>query len=730
MDVQFPNNRIAKRTILVFAMLLLTGAAGGDTSHTLSLENEGAVPGSAIGRNVPRAPDKEECGHEDEQRNDSLRRRHKFSGKIEGRVLDAVTGRGVPGVFVQLERDRDGRRCISEPTNASGHYFFKVALSDADGESFHAQTLALDYADALGSGTLFLGRPLKIDFRAALRPTATVRGTVTDADTELPVVGATVAVACVPACNGTRHEPAITGADGRYELRGVPFSPTGAIESATPITVTVPENNNRCYSASQSLEVDDFDVIGNIRLKPSSPCVQPRLLLPPSCGTPPPTDDKFGRLVTWCLGPANETDVATNPNNGMHIVVVAKDYSLGKDIGNTCKNAPKVDNVWRVWTGVYTSFDGGVTWSNDLLPGFPGDTRPTGVPNQQCMSDPVIAFTPNGELYLAALAWGASHRTGLLVEHNLILARSPDSGLTWDIRNIYPGFTDTEYADKPWLAIDPEYATNRTLYVGWHLFSARLQTFIGGKLTTVIDRNPAAPLLSHEAIPGIRYAPAPVVLRDHSVVVAGRGSWCDGEPGSVSCVVVSRKKATGHWDDDAANLGSFGMSKDLLPTIAVDRSRGRTDGNVAVAWSDGGELRVSYSSDIQRGGRTWNPVNPPGPSIDAVKPTGLLPRVAISPMGIVGVLYYDYNNTTKKLSAHYLSGGRSGEPVWRTPVPLSGAFSPGSPPNPTTFNQRGEVFIGDYVGLTFGGFGNPIRTWADGRHDRSDIFFKSEPPRL
>jgi hypothetical protein len=729
--------------MLACVVLLIARGAAGDGLHALSGGIESPAGDPLSDGSVPDALTVDECN-----RDGGGPERHAFSGKIEGRVLDSITGRGVPGVFVQAERNRDGRRCVSEPTDASGHYLLKVTLSDPDGEPFRARTMALDYADASGSGTLFLGRPLRLDFRVALRPTATVSGTVLDADTDTPVANARVAVACLPACNGIRHPPALTGPDGRYELRGVPFSPTGPVESGTPISVTVPASvmSSRCYPLyPERLDINDFDVTRDILLRTTLPCGIVPLPPPPpprpaSCATPPSTIDNNGRLVTYCLGPANETDVAVNPQNPRNIVSVAKDYSLGEDVGNTCTTPTHRTTKWEVWTGVYTSFDGGVTWSNDLLPGFPGDNRPTNVPSQRCMTDPVIAFTPDGkELYLVAMAWGAPvrrifHPELPLREFHLILARSNDGGVTWlNIQSIYRGFTTIRWPDKPSLAIDPDYASNGTVYVAWDLVPEPNELDQRPQLTTVINGE----VVSLEDVPGIGSLPTVAVLKDHSVVVIGLGSRPATGAGC-GCIAVSRRTVAGNWVPNGSLIGFYSYGETsatsnnyravVIPTVAVDRSGGPSDGNVAVAWHTGSppssmpavfsSLKVAYSSDIKMGGSTWNPVDPPA----ATGPfQQVLPRVAVSPLGVVALLYYeDALSGTTPLTARYLGATGSGQPVWAAPAILSVPFSPAK-----MFHQTGDVFIGDYVGLSFDSAGDALATWADGRRDRSDIFFKS-----
>ncbi len=667
-------------------------------------------------------------------------------GKIQGRVLAATTGPGIPGVLVRAERDRDGARFLSDFTNPSGHYMLKVPLSAPAGDAFHIRTLAFGYTDAVGAGTASLGKPLSLDLKLTLRPTGIVSGTVTDAATGLPVANATVAVSCLPACNGIDHPPALTDANGRYLLRGVPFSPNFGVESGTPVAASMlaclpsglyyPQIADR-VAVDGPANTEDFILKAVQCGSPLPPPVVTTPPPPPSCvGVPIGTIDDHGRLVTSCLGPANETDVAVNPTNPLNIVSVAKDYSLGLDSGNTCAEPIHPINKFYVWTGVYTSFDGGISWANDLLPGFPGDNRPTNVPNERCMSDPVVAFAPNGELYLAALAWGAPSMN--LKKSDLVLAKSVDGGQTWVyINSIYSGFTTGAWPDKPELAIDPNYATNDTVYVGWDLVTEPSET-VDSKLTKVVN----GAVASTEDVSGILSFPMPVVLRDGSLVVSGIGSQCDASStGADGCVAVSRRSASSPpWSTALAGYfvegalpTSDGYRADVIPTLAIDRTGGPNDGNVAVAWHSGSgtapsttgnfQLKVAYSPDVKNGGSTWNEVDPPPDS----GRHQVLPRVGIDPLSEVVVLYYeDLLTGTTPLTARLIVAPEAGQPtVWGTPTILSVPFSPAF-----MFHQTGVHFIGDYVGLALERFGTltdssiALATWADGRNNRSDIYFK------
>src|SRR5207244_8004446 len=89
-----------------------------------------------------------------------------------------------------------------------------------------------------------------------------------------------------------------------------------------------------------------------------------------------------------------EPTIAIDPRNPSIIVAGAQDLRL-------------VSAGEHRWHGFYRSTDGGQTWTNILLPGFPGDTSPEGLASPlhawNATSNPVLTFDRNGNLYYAVL---------------------------------------------------------------------------------------------------------------------------------------------------------------------------------------------------------------------------------------------------------------------------------------------------------------------------------------
>ena len=93
---------------------------------------------------------------------------------------------------------------------------------------------------------------------------------------------------------------------------------------------------------------------------------------------------------------ANETTLAISPANPNFVAVGANDYGM-------------VPVTLDVWLGFYVSDDGGATWFNTMVPGFPSDTSGAGLASPLLgldgSGDPVVRFDAAGNLYAAGIAF-------------------------------------------------------------------------------------------------------------------------------------------------------------------------------------------------------------------------------------------------------------------------------------------------------------------------------------
>ena len=109
---------------------------------------------------------------------------------------------------------------------------------------------------------------------------------------------------------------------------------------------------------------------------------------------------------------ANETTVSISPRPSPVTGAVGDLVAAG---ANDYRMVPRTADVWF---GFYLSFDGGGTWFgtppfpngfNTMVPGFPTDTSPAGTASPlkglDASGDPVVRFGPDGDLYLAGIAF-------------------------------------------------------------------------------------------------------------------------------------------------------------------------------------------------------------------------------------------------------------------------------------------------------------------------------------
>lgn len=106
-------------------------------------------------------------------------------------------------------------------------------------------------------------------------------------------------------------------------------------------------------------------------------------------GTPTPSFDAQNRQ-------SNETTTAISPVNPSIVAAGGNDYRMLTVTGD-------------VWLGIYVSSNGGATWFNTMVPGFPSDTSPAGLVSPllglDASGDPVVRFDGDGNLYVAAIAF-------------------------------------------------------------------------------------------------------------------------------------------------------------------------------------------------------------------------------------------------------------------------------------------------------------------------------------
>src|SRR5882757_260888 len=118
-----------------------------------------------------------------------------------------------------------------------------------------------------------------------------------------------------------------------------------------------------------------------------------------------------------CDTAQNETTIAVNPANPRNLVAGTNDYRLF----NTREARNDGSGI------AYTSFDGGRTWKDVLLPHLTFQTGSTGtLSDMDSAGDPAVAFGPHNTVYYANLVFSRLNNGS-----GVVVSKSKDGGLTW-----------------------------------------------------------------------------------------------------------------------------------------------------------------------------------------------------------------------------------------------------------------------------------------------------------
>jgi len=413
-----------------------------------------------------------------------------------------------------------------------------------------------------------------------------------------------------------------------------------------------------------------------------------------------PFDEEFGNVRVTVGGKhadrnTNEPYIAMDPDDPNHMVAAGNDYST-----------PKGD----VWVGYYWTFDGGRTWNRSFIPGYFGDTRPDGLLSPLNVygpaggtGDPVVAFGPGGEVYIAGIAFQRS----MVGPNTIWVARSDDGGRTFPWDQIYTDIIIGEgvaaFHDKEWIAVDPN---NGNVYITWSWFT--------GLSTAQIA-------FSRSTNGGQTWSPVKFISETLNMEIGVQGSQVVVDSQGrihVTWIDFDRNVLRYTWSDDEGdawggpvdvcevdpipyNLNNGTYRTPTLPSMKVDTSGTASDGTLYVTWNDqrDGDADVYMVRSTDRG-KTWDRpfrVNQDdrGNSRDQFFPT-----LTVTPRGEVVVAYYDrredpHNTLLDMYMSVSLDRGDNFTDIRITTASFDGNAGGGSPLGQAT---GGDAFIGDYIG--------------------------------
>ena len=184
-------------------------------------------------------------------------------------------------------------------------------------------------------------------------------------------------------------------------------------------------------------------------------------------------DDKQASVAIPNNSPQNEPTVAINmefkrDGRTEQVVAGANDYRLGPN--SAC--------------GIYTSDDGGLTWTDRGI--IPVDPFARG---WEAGGDPVIRSGRSTDIFY----YVCLHFNRTTGNNGITLWKTTDGGTTWDLfATIALGTNSNDFHDKPWIAVDTNnrspYVDN--VYVCWVHFTATSGDILFRRVT---DANPRLP---------------------------------------------------------------------------------------------------------------------------------------------------------------------------------------------------------------------------------------------
>ncbi len=156
----------------------------------------------------------------------------------------------------------------------------------------------------------------------------------------------------------------------------------------------------------------------------------------------------------------NEPSIAVSTRNPLHLLAGANDYKTVDMPGDPTDVLPgqmQNQSAGDAWLGVYKSFDGGQSWKNNLLDGYPQQQNSSSpLKGYQAAADPVVRAGTNGLFYYSGIVFDRTETANNAV----FLARFIDNNndeegdsIQYIDTTIIDSLNGERFKDKPWIAV-------------------------------------------------------------------------------------------------------------------------------------------------------------------------------------------------------------------------------------------------------------------------------------
>lgn len=402
-----------------------------------------------------------------------------------------------------------------------------------------------------------------------------------------------------------------------------------------------------------------------------------------------------------------EPSVAIDPLDENIIVASAQDMRRVPEFGNR-------------WNSYYRSIDGGKTWYNALIPGYPTDISKEGLASPlrqfQFTSDPVVAFDSSGNAYFAGLA--ANQTFGISA---VFVTRYSTHGSYYEYTTIaHSGSRENSVGlDKPYLFVDNTWGSSNfgSIYMTWTEYSIRTgRLSIYFSMSKDMGMTFSSPLLLSDGKDFVNQFTAIATGGDGSVYVTWV-SWSRFQTTvklakSQDGVLFTAPKNIAYINPIPRTFPNNGFRVMSFPAIAVDTNDAKD--NVYIAWSDwngmDSDILLMRSEDK---GETWSS---PVVVNDVSRNNQFMPAITVSNGKIYAVFYDSRLDTSLRanqtLDVFYAVSSDHGRSFGRNERVTTSSFNPNAVCRCPVFNAP---FLGDYIAISATG-SNVIAIWTDNRN--------------